>query len=118
MSVEIEEFDDVPFIDMSYDTTNDLKEIETDIGGIINFGKYLQLLGEWHRSNKTLSDDAVEFRVLVADTIFNYQYCVESKMLFRQFLSATPKFIEATWYIQEYTIAKFTAGGVKLHQIM
>ena len=102
----------------SLESMSESRRLLEDIGGQDNLSMFLNLLQKYAQVNELQFRDSEEFTQAVRSTEFCFTYAYQNSYLFRKFLEVSPLYMDAAWFVKQYTVRRRFTRIVTLGDIM
>ena len=102
----------------SLESMSESRRLLEDIGGQDNLSMFLNLLQKYAQVNELQFRDSEEFTQAVRSTEFCFTYAYQNSYLFRKFLEVSPLYMDAAWFVKQYTVRRRFKRIVTLGDIM
>ena len=102
----------------SLESMSESRRLLEDIGGQDNLSMFLNLLQKCAQVNELQFRESEEFTQAVRSTEFCFTYAYQNSYLFRKFLEVSPLYMDAAWFVKQYTVRRRFTRIVTLGDIM
>ena len=102
----------------SLESMSESRRVLEDIGGQDNLSMFLNLLQKYAQVNELQFRESEEFTQAVRSTEFCFTYAYQNSYLFRKFLEVSPLYMDAAWFVKQYTVRRRFTRIVTLGDIM
>ena len=102
----------------SLESMSESRRLLEDIGGQDNLSMFLNLLQKYAQVNELQFRESEEFTQAVRSTEFCFTYAYQNSYLFRKFLEVSPLYMDAAWFVKQYTVRRRFTRIVTLGNIM
>ena len=102
----------------SLESMSESRRLLEDFGGQDNLSMFLNLLQKYAQVNELQFRESEEFTQAVRSTEFCFTYAYQNSYLFRKFLEVSPLYMDAAWFVKQYTVRRRFTRIVTLGDIM